>query len=314
VAGLPAPKTVDGTTQIPVQGVSFADSFGDGGARSRHTTQYFAILGNRSIYKDGWLLSARLPKLPWDMSPPTMAKFAPGVWDPDKDPVELFNLNEDFSQSNNVAAANPEKVKELKELFWEEAAKNQVLPLLAEYSFFYGLLPPDANTTYNIYRAGMENLPPGAGPHMHSRSYTVDAELNVPEAGADGVIVANGSFLGGFALYVEEGKLKHTYNFYGLAATTLAGPEPLPTGKVKARFEFIADEPGKRGTGGKTALYVNDKRVAEGKLAHTVVFRFSLYEGMDIGKDNGLPVTSSYAKKSPYPFMGEIDKVEFQFK
>ncbi len=121
VAGLPAPKTVDGTAQIPIQGVSFAESFLDGGAKSRHTTQYFAILGNRSVYKDGWLLSARLPKLPWDMSPPTMARFAPGAWDPDKDPVELFNLNNDYSQADNVAAAHPEKVSELKELFWEEA-------------------------------------------------------------------------------------------------------------------------------------------------------------------------------------------------
>ncbi len=314
VAGLPAPREVDGVKQIPVQGASFADSFLDAEAKSRHTAQYFSILGNRSMYKDGWLLSARLPKLPWDMSPGTMARFAPGAWDPDKDPVELFNLNEDFSQSNNVAAAHPEKVNELRDLFWEEAAKNNVLPLLAEYSFYYGLLPPEINRSHYVYRAGMENLPPGTVPSMNARSYTLSAEFQVPESGAEGVIVANGSFLGGFALYVEDGKLKHTYNFYGLAATTLTAPERLPSGKVNARFEFIADEPGKRATGGKIALYINGQKVSEGKLPHTVAFRFSLYEGMDIGKDNGLPVNSSYAKKTPFAFTGEIDRVEFDFK
>ncbi|MES1213185.1 MAG: sulfatase-like hydrolase/transferase, partial [Singulisphaera sp.] len=314
VAGLPAPKVVDGVPQIPVQGVSFADSILDGSARSRHTTQYFSILGNRSIYKDGWLLSARLPKLPWDMSPPTMARFAPGAWDPDKDPVQLFDLESDYSQADDVAGKYPDKVKELRELFWEEAARNNVLPLLAEYSFYYGILPPDVHKPPFVYRAGMENLPPGTLPHINGASYAVTASFEVPPSGAEGVLVANGSFLGGFALYVEEGKLKHTYNFYGLRADTLTSADALPTGKVTARFEFTADEPGKRATGGKTALYVNDKQVASGKLDHTVAFRFSLYEGMDIGRDNGLPVTSSYAKRNGFPFTGKIDQVEIQVK
>ena len=274
VAGLPAAKQVDGVQQIPLQGVSFADSLLNGNAKERHTSQYFSILGNRSIYKDGWLLSARLPKLPWDMSPTTMAKFAPGAWDPDKDPVELFNLEADFSQSENVAAKYPEKVKELRELFWEEAAKNNVLPLLAEYSFFYGILPPEAGQTHYVYRAGMDNLPPGTLPNINGRSYTLSAKFDIPESGADGVIIANGSFLGGYALYVEGGKLKHTYNFYGLRADTLTSADKLPTGKINARFEFVADEPGKRATGGKTSLYVNDAKVAEGRLDHTVVSAF----------------------------------------
>ncbi len=311
---MPAAQRVDGVPQTPLQGVSFADSFLDGAATSRHTTQYFAILGNRSMYKDGWLLSARLPKLPWDMTPTTMARFAPGAWDPDKDPVELFDLDTDFSQSDNVAAKYPEKVKELRELFWEEAAKNNVLPLLAEYSFYYGMLPPDMDATRYVYHAGMENLPPGTMPRMNGRSYTLSAKFDMPESGADGVIVANGSFLGGYALYVEGGKLKHTYNFYGLRADTITSTDKLPPGKIDARFEFIADEPGKRTTGGKTFLYVNGAKAAEGRLDHTVVFRFSLYEGVDIGRDNGLPVTSSYAKQAPFAFPAEIERVELELK
>jgi len=313
-AGLPAPTQVDGVPQSPQQGASFASSFDDATANTSRSTQYFAILGNRSIYQDGWLLSMRLPKVPWESIVQSLARFAPDKWQPDDDPVELYNLEEDYSQAIDVAAANPNKVKELKALFWEEAAKNNVLPLLAEYSPLFGDVPRDAQRTKFVYSAGTENLPPGVTPHLHSRSYTISADLRVPESGADGVIVAEGSFLGGFALYVDQGRLKHTYNFYGLRAETLKAPEPLPTGNVKIRFEFIADEPGKRATGGKAALYVNDAQVAAGRLENTVAFRFSLYAGMDIGKDNGLPVDSSYAGKSPFPFAGTVERVEFDLK
>ena len=314
VAKLPAPAQVDGVQQTPLQGVSFAYSFDDATAKSRHTTQYFAILGNRSIYKDGWLLSARLPKLPWDLTPNTLGQFAPGVWDPEKDGVELYNLDEDFSQADDLAARFPEKVKELRELFWEEAARNNVLPLLAEFSVFYGIRPPDSDETRFVYYPGMENLTPGVIPRVSGRSYTISADLDVPESGAEGVIVAEASFLGGFALYVDAGKLKHTYSFYGLKLDTLTAADSLPTGKVNARFEFIADEPGKRATGGKTLLFVNDKQVAEGRLQYSVALRFTLYAGMDIGRDTGLPVSPTYGKRSPFAFTGKIEKVEFQLK
>jgi hypothetical protein len=297
-----------------LHGTSFRYTFADAEAKSRHTTQYFAILGNRSIYKDGWLLSARLPKLPWDSTPPTIARFAPGAWDPDKDPVELYHLDDDFSQANNLAAGNPQKVSELTQLFWNEAAKNNVLPLLAEYSFFFNIRPPAADATRFVYRPGVENIPPGVFPPIFGRSYSIVADVNVPETNPEGVIVAEASFLGGFALFVDAGKLKHTCSFYGLRSDTLAADEPLPAGKVTVRFDFVADDPGKRATGGKTVLFVNDKRVAEGRLQYSVAFRFSLFAGMDIGRDNGLPVAPAYAKRSPFPFTGTIDKVEFQLK
>jgi hypothetical protein len=151
-------------------------------------------------------------------------------------------------------------------------------------------------------------------PRVYGRSYVIRANVNIPEAGAEGVLIAEGSALGGFALYVDGGKLKHTYSFYGLKTDTLTAAEPLPTGDVKVRFEFVADEPGKQATGGKTLLFVNDKQVAEGRLEHSVAFRFSLYAGMDIGRDNGLPVSPNYAKKSPFAFTGTLDKVEFEVK
>ena len=314
VANLPAPKEVNGVAQTPIQGTSFAYTFDDAKAKSRHTTQYFSILGNRSIYKDGWLLSARIDKLPWDSSPATLNRFAPGTWDPDKDKVELYHLDEDFSQSNDLAAKHPDKMKELKELFLQEAEKNHVFPLLAEYSAFFGVLPPVPEQGVFTFWPGVENVGPGMIPRIYRHSYVIRADLEIPDQGAEGVIVAEGSSLGGFALHVEGDKLKHTYSFYGLKTEVLESNTPLPRGKVNVRFEFIADEPGKQATGGKTLLFANDKLLAEGRFEHSVAFRFSLYEGLDIGKDNGLTVSSTYAKQAPFPFTGKIEKVEIEVK
>ncbi len=313
-AGLSEPKQVDGEAQMPMQGVSFADSFVDAGAKSRRTTQYFAMLGNRGLYHDGWLLSTRLPKLPWDTTQATMQRFAPGKWKPEDDPVELYNLDEDFSQADNLAAKYPDKVSELKELFRQEADKNQVFPLLAEYSALLGVRPPETGPTHFVYQNGVDNIAPGMIPRVYGHSYSIRADVDIPAAGAEGVLIAEGSSLGGFALYVEGGKLKHAYSFYGIRNETMVANSPLPTGKAKIRFEFVADEPGRQATGGKTLLFVNDQQVAEGHLEHSVAFRFSLYAGMDIGRDNGLTVSSSYAKKSPFPFTGTIEKVEVDIK
>jgi arylsulfatase len=314
VAGLPAPTDVDGIAQNPIHGTSFAFSFDDAEAKSRHNVQYFTILGNRSIYKDGWLLSARIPKLPWDSAPATLNRFAPGAWNPDADPVELYNLDEDFSQSKDLSKAYPDKVAELKQLYLEEAEKNHVFPLLAEYSAFFGVLPPENRTGRFIYQPGVENVAPGMIPSLYTHSYVISADIEVPEAGAEGVIVAEGSQMGGFALHVDEGKLRHTYSFYGLRTDVLESPKPLPKGKVNVRFEFVADEPGKQATGGKTSLIVNGETVAQGKFDHSIAFRFSLYEGLDIGRDNGMAVSKTYENKGSFPFSGKIDKVEFEVK
>ncbi len=314
VAGLPLPTRVDGVDQSPVHGASFAATLDDQQAPAPRGTPSFAILGNRSLYKDGWLLSARLPKLPWDNAPATLARFAPGAWDPMKESWELYNLNEDFSQSEEISAQHPGKVKELSELYWEEAAKNHVLPLLAEYSVFFSPRPPENSATHFVYHADVQNVSPGVIPHLHSRSYSISADLDIPAGGAEGVIVADGSSLGGFSLYVDDGKLKHTYSFYGVRANTLSSPDILPTGKVKVRLDFVADEPGKRATGGRTLLFVNDEQVAAGRLDHTVAFRFSLYAGLDIGRDNGLTVAPGYAKRAPFAFGGKIDQVIVDLK
>jgi arylsulfatase len=320
VTGIRAPAQVNGIAQMPMHGVSFVPTFDDTKAPERHTQQYFEMFGNRAMYKDGWLASCRLPRVPWKMDPETVAKFAPGVWDPDQDPCELYDLDTDFSQADDLAAKYPEKLEELKSLFWAEAEKYNVTPLLGGLAIAWGLQSPETGRTVFRYSQGTENIAPGMIPSIYNRSYAISADLDIERntclvwwcVGTDGVIVANASFLGGFSLYVQGGRLRHTYSFQGLKIDTIAAPKPLPTGKVNVRYEFTADTPGKMATGGVSRLFVNDEQVAEGRIEHSVPLRFSGYAGMDIGRDNGLPVSPSYYYywKAPFPFAGKIEKVE----
>ncbi|MGZ3528937.1 MAG: arylsulfatase [Vulcanimicrobiaceae bacterium] len=312
LADIPVPKLVNGIEQMPMHGVSFVYTFDDAKAAERHTQQYFEIFANRAMYKDGWIASCKLDRIPWEMDPKSLARFAPGVWDPEKDAWELYNTLDDFSQANNLAQKYPEKLNELKALFWEEAEKYNVTPLLAGMSVFFGFLPTAGaeKTTFTFY-PGVENVGPGMIPHIYGTSYAIEADLVIPSAGVEGAIVANADFLGGFALYVQNGKLQHTYSFLGIKSDTISSPEPLPAGPVIARYEFIADA-SKPGTGGISRLVVNGKNVAEGRLEHTVPARFSAYACMDIGRDNDKPVSLTY--KSPFAFTGTINKVTFDLE
>jgi len=311
-AGIAAPKTVDGIGQMPLHGTSFAYSFNDAAAKSRHTQQYFEIFGNRAMYKDGWIACGRIDRVPWAADPKTVARFAPGgSWNPDQDKWELYNLEEDFSEANNVADKYPEKLVELKRLFWEEAEKYQVTPLMAGMAPLFGLGPPPASQTKFVYYPGTENIGSGMLPHIYNRSYTITADLNVPAGGAEGVIVAEADVMGGFSFYVQDGKLRHTYSFLGIKVDTLTATENLPTGKIQVRYEFTATEPGKPATGGRSKLIVNGKTAGESTLDRTVPLRFSGYAGMDVGKDNGDVVSPSYRAKAPFAFTGQIEKVVF---
>jgi arylsulfatase A-like enzyme len=310
-AGIAPPGAVDGIEQMPMHGVSFAYTFDDREAAERHTQQYFEIFGNRAMYKDGWLACSRVDRIPWKIDPVALVKYGPnGDWDPDKDRWELYHVAEDFSEANDLAAEHPEKLAELKALFWEEAETYHVTPLMAGLGSFYGLLPPEPRTSFTYY-PGTENVGAGMLPRLYNRSFTIAADLEVPPGGAEGVIVAEADFLGGFSLYVQGGRLHYAYSWLGLKADTLTSSTSLPAGKLAVRYEFLADEPGKPGTGGRGRLFVNDRPVGENRLEHTVPLRFSSYAGMDIGKDNGDPVSPGYRDRSPFPFTGRIGKVVF---
>jgi arylsulfatase A-like enzyme/uncharacterized membrane protein len=315
VIGLPEPTSVDGINQEPMDGTSFLYTFGDAQAAERHTEQYFEFGGARAIYKDGWWACARLDKAPWDLSPATLSRWGPGSgWDPDADAWELYYLPHDFSQAHDLAAEDPDKLSELKELWWEVAERNRVLPLLGCFSIFFGILPPLPTVTRYSFSGDVQNVQRGMVPRVTGRSYAIEAELEVPDGGARGVIMANADFIGGFGLWVDDqGKLNHTYSFLGVETYKQTSTEKLPTGDVTVKMLFAADE-AKPGTGGVVTLWANNKLIGEGKMPHTVPVAFSSYAGMDIGRDNGLVVDRAYEDKAPYAFTGTVKKVVFDLK
>jgi len=313
IAGIPAPRTVDGIEQEPFHGTSFVGSLTDGAAPEHRTQQYFETIGNRAMYKDGWWLAVKTDRIPWVITPEVLRPYAPGVWDPDADPVSLYYLPDDFTQAKDLAADHPDKVKELKDLFWEEAERYRVLPLLATLSTFFGMLPPIPEQAKFEFRGDVQNVMSGMIPRIYNRSYAISADLVVPEGGAEGVIVAEADHLGGFSLYVKDGKLTHTYSMMGVFIFKQVAEEALPTGDVTVGMVFEADE-AKPATGGEVTLLIDGRPVGKGRMDHTVPIRFSGYSGMDIGRDNGGVVDLSYEDKKPFAFTGTVKKVVFDLK
>ena len=312
--GIPEPKTVDGIAQEPMDGTSILYTFNDAKAAERHTVQYFEMLGGRGIYKDGWWAATRLDKLPWDFRPETMKRFAPGVYDPEKDVWELYHLTDDFSQAKDLAAANPAKLKDLKELWWKEAERNRALPLLGGFSAFFGIAPPRPPVTRYVFAGDVQNIQPTMIPRIYNHSYSIEADLTVPQRGAEGVIVANADFIGGFALWVDDkGLLNHTYQFLGVDTYKQTSTKPVPAGDVNVKMVFEAEGPAP-GAGGKVTLWANGQKIGEGVMPHTVSVIFSTYAGMDISRDNGGVVDLAYEKKAPYAFTGKVKKVVFDVK
>jgi len=313
IAGIPQPRTVDGIEQEPMHGTSLAGTFADAGAPEFRTQQYFETIGNRGMYKDGWWLAMKTERIPWVLTPDALKPYAPGVWDPDAGPAELYYLPDDFSQAHDLAAQHPDKVQELKDLFWQEAEKYKVLPLLATLSTFFGMLPPMGDKTTFEFRGDVQDVLSGMIPRIYNHSYAISADLVVPEGGAEGVIVAESDHLGGFTLYVKDGKLTHTYSMMGVFVYKQVAEEDLPTGEITVRMEFAADE-AKPATGGEVTLFIDGRPVGKGRMDHTVPIRFSGYAGMDIGRDNGGVVDRAYEDQKPFAFTGTVKKVVFDIR
>ena len=314
LAGIPEPDVVDGIAQEPMDGTSFAYTLGDAAAAERHTVQYFEMLGSRAMYKDGWWACAKLDKVPWDFTPETIKRFAPGAYDPDKDVWELYYLPEDFSQARNLAADHPDKLRELQELFWQEAERNRALPLLAPFSVWLGDLPPMPTITRHTYAGDVQNVQTTMIPRIYGRSYAIEAELHVPDSGAEGVLVAFADFIGGFALWVDEqGLLNHTYQFLGIDTYKQTSTAKIPAGDVTVKMLFEIDEP-MPGSGGKVTLWANGRQIGEGRMPRTVRMLYTTYAGMDIGRDNGGVVDLAYEDKAPYAFTGTVKRVVFDLQ
>ncbi len=314
VAGLPEPKSVNGTPQTPIEGVSLVYTLADAKAPSRHTTQYFEIFGNRAIYHDGWL-AGTVHRAAWEFK--VRRPLEDDIW-------ELYDTRTDFSLANDLAAKNPEKLKELQALFLKEAVKYSVLPLddrTLERLNAALVGRPDlmaGRTSLTVYE-GMTGMSENVFINVKNRSHTIAAEVEIPKKGANGVLLAQAGRFGGWSLYVKDGKPTYTYNWLGLQRYTVAAKQPLPPGKATIRFEFAYDacpEPcrggGGIGKGGMATLFVNGKQVAAGRIERTQCCAFSADEGADVGADEGTPVTEAY--KVPFKFTGKIAKVTVELK
>jgi len=292
--------------QAPIEGVSMAYSFDDAKALGRRTVQYFEMFGNRAVYADGWFAST-IHKAPWEAKP--RAALLDDKW-------ELYDTRNDFSLANDVAAQNPAKLKELQALFMKEAEKYRVLPIddrVLERLNAALVGRPDlmgGRTTLTLY-PGMKGMSENVFINVKNRSLTLTADVEIPARGANGVVLAQGGRFGGWSLYFKDGKPMYTYNFLGLQRYTVASAQAVPAGNATIRFVFAYD--GGIGKGGLGTLYVNDKKVATGRIERTQAGLFSADETADVGVDDATPVTEAY-KAWDNAFTGKILKVAVEVK
>ena len=307
LCGITPPTDLNGVRQRPLEGISFAFTFKDAKAPSGRKTQYFELAANRGLYHDGWMASC--PSfVPWD---PNRSD-----WDPDRAPWELYDVDKDFSQAHDVAAQYPEKLRQLQDLWWVEAAKYRVLPLDWRGTIRFNaeaMGRPSLVRGRNRmeYFPGMTGLPDAAAPPMLNKSWTITAEVEVPDNRASGMIITHGGLEGGYGLYLREGKPTFVYNYLAIERPTFAAKEPLARGKSTIVVDFAYDGGG-RGKGGNLSMLVNGAIVAEGRLERTVPVQFSIGEGLDIGMDSGSPVDFTYTL--PFAFSGTIEKVTVELR
>jgi arylsulfatase A-like enzyme len=303
-AGLPEPVSVNGLTQQPIEGVSMLYSFNDAKAADRHETQYFEMFGNRGIYHKGWTAVTR-HKTPWLLVGEKTPAFDDDVW-------ELYDTSKDWSQANNLAKQMPEKLRELQRLWLIEAVRYNVLPLNDDLVSMINAdtagRPILIKGTSQILFNGMGRLSENCVINIKNKSHSVTAEIEVPKAGAEGVIIAQGANIGGWSLYAKGGKLKYCYNLGGIQHFYVEANSPLAAGDHQVRMEF-AYAGGGLGKGGKVTLYTDGKKVGEGDIPLTLAMIFSTDDGCDVGVDSGSAVSPDY---SPHgnAFNGRVKGVQ----
>ena len=314
-AELKQPETVDGIPQKPIEGVSMAYTFDkkNADAASTHKTQYFEMLGDHAIYHDGWIASSKVMRVPWDNS-------GKGHHDPASWPWELYELSKDWTQYEDVAAKYPEKVKEMEAIFWQEAEKNQVLPLNA--TTFTRLVEPRpslaAGRSVFNYSGEMTGTPNGDAPSIIATSYNFKADIEVPEGGAEGMIVTQGGRFAGYGFYLLKGKPVFLWNLVDLKRIRWEGAEALPPGKHTLEFDFKYDglgaatlafgSPSGLGRSGTGVLKVDGKVVATKKMEKTIPMTLQWDENFDVGADTGTPVNDK-DYQVPFKFTGKLAKL-----
>ena len=313
--GIPAPEVVDGIPQKPIEGVSMVYTFdkANADAPSTHHTQYFEMMGDHAIYHDGWIASTKVMRPPWVTAGPVSQ-------DPAGFPYELYDLTKDWTQFDDVAAKYPEKVKEMDALFWQEAAKYQVMPLDATVAT--RLISPrpslSAGRTVFTYSGEVTGTPNGDAPSILNSSYNFKAEVEIPQGGGEGMIVTQGGRFGGYGFYVLKGKPVFLWNLVDLKRLRWESPEALSPGKHTLEFDFKYDGLGMGtlafnnmsgiGRGGTGVLKVDGKAVATQKMEHTLPLILQWDENFDVGADTGTPVDDQ-DYQVPFTFTGKLNKL-----
>ena len=317
--GIRAPNSVNGVTQKPIEGVSMAYSFGNADAPSAHRTQYFEMMADRAIYQDGWIASTKVIRPPWDVLGPTNQDPATNVtW-------ELYDLTKDWTQYDDIAARNPDKLKQLQDLFWVEANRYQVLPL--DSSVATRLVTPrpslTAGRTDFVYSGEMTGTPNGDAPSVLDKSYRFTAEVEIPQGGAEGMLVTQGGRFGGYGFYLLKGKPVFLWNLVDLKRVRWEAPEKLSPGKHTLEFDFTYDGLGIAtlafnnisgiGRSGTGTLKVDGKTVATHTLEHTVPLILQWDENFDVGADTGTPV-DDHDYQVPFRFTGKLVKLSLHLE
>lgn len=286
VAGVTAPKQVSGVDQQPITGISMRYSFKQATAPSHRTKQIFAMAQNLSLYEDGWVAATTPMLTPWEKSRPAPVPLAGRDW-------ELYNINKDFSESRNLATRYPAKLEEMKTRYWAEAAKGNILPIHQSEGNHQGR--PDLNTDRKVfvYKDRVASIPETAAPDIVGRAYSIAAVIDVPEGGADGVLVAQGGRYGGYSLFLDKGRPSFTHNLTPALTTRLTGADVVSPGEHKLLLGFRPDD-AKAGSGGTLTLTVDGHEVARDKVGRTFPLIVSHTEGFDIGQDMISPVDPSY--------------------
>jgi arylsulfatase len=315
-AGLKAPELVDGIKQAPVEGTSLVYTFDEKSAKapSLHKTQYFEMMGQYALYHEGWLLSTKVNRAPWEA-------FGAANQDPLNNQIlELYDLSKDFSQSQNIATKFPDKVKELKAIFVEEARKHQVFPMDA--SVAARIVAPRPNITAGrtefVYTTPMVGLPQGDSPNILNSSYTITAEIDVPAGGAEGMILTSGGRFAGYGFYLLKGKPVFLWNLVDLKRIKWEGPDALAPGKHTLEFDFKYDGLGVGtllfnnmsglGNPGTGTLKVDGKVVATESMPHTLPMILQWDESFDIGSDS-LTGVNDADYQPPFALTAKLDKL-----
>jgi hypothetical protein len=305
-AGIPEPTMVNSVTQSPLEGTSMLYSFDNAGAPERHDLQYFEMFGNRGVYFQGWSAVTK-HRTPWVLGAVKLPAFDDDVW-------ELYDGNTDYSQARDLSTQQPEKLHELQRLWLIEATKYNVIPLddrtaervNADIAGRPQLIKGDTQVFY----PGMIRLSENSVLNIKNKSFSVTAEVVVPDGPLNGTIIAQGGAIGGWSFYTSDGHAKFTYNLLGIQTFTTEASQPIPAGQHQLRVEFAYDGGG-YGKGGTVSLYYDGQQVGEGRVGATQPFIFSADEGLDVGRETGTTVAAEYDVEGS-AFTGQINWVELK--